>query len=218
VKECGPGWFEIDGPGTSWWQLWGNGLLSGASLRIYRLVDRQGNSLPLNADGNYLDLAKADHVRFVGKAQVIPEGAEDFPDGGWIANPYAAPFPNAWIRHGNLSCTDCSGIENGRTYWYAVIAVGPGNQESPISNEVNATPKAGIDTPPRVLVASDGDRLPELRAGHGFEFVPKVFGGRPPCRWEVLDEQGKPLALPDGLSLDAGTGKIAGTPKADTKT
>jgi hypothetical protein len=42
VKDCGPGWFEIDGPGTSWWDLWASGFLSGASLRIYRLVDKDG--------------------------------------------------------------------------------------------------------------------------------------------------------------------------------
>jgi len=217
VKECGPNWFEIDGPGTSWWQLWGNGLLSGASLRIYRLVDRDGKSLPLNPEGNYLDLAKADHVEFVGKSQVIPEGTEGFPDGGWIANPYASPYPNAWIRHGNLSCTDCSGVENGRTYWYAIVAVGPDNQESEISNEVSVTPKAGIDTPPHVLVASDGDNLPAIKPGQGFEFTPKVFGGKSPYRWEVVDEQGKPLSLPDGLGLDQATGKIMGIPKADAR-
>ncbi len=230
VKECGPNWFEIDGPGTSWWQLWGNGLLSGANLRIYRLVDRDGKGLPASADGNYLDLAKADHVQFVGKAQVIPEGTEGFPDGGWIANPYASPHPNATIRHGNLSCTDCSGVENGRTYWYAVVAVGPGNRESEISNEVSVTPKAGMETPPHVLIASDGDKVPSIKAGEGFEFTPKVFGGKSPYRWEVAGKDkagslvgGRPAAgksqsvLPEGLSLDPATGRIAGIPKTSVQ-
>ena len=39
IMKLGPGWFEIDGPGTSWWDLRASGFLSGADLRIYRLVD-----------------------------------------------------------------------------------------------------------------------------------------------------------------------------------
>jgi len=125
VKECGPNWFEIDGPGTSWYDLWASGFLSGANLRIYRLVDKDGHTLPPNAKGDNFDVGKADHVVFVGQAQVIPEGSKDFPDGGWIANRYASVYPNGKVRHGNLTCTDCSGTENGRAYWYVVTALGP---------------------------------------------------------------------------------------------
>jgi len=212
VKECGPNWFEIDGPGTSWWDLYASGLLSGASLRIYRLADKDGKPLPLNANGSNLDVSKADHVVFVGKAEVVPEGAQGFPDGGWIANRYANVFPNTTIRHGNLSCTDCSGVLNGRTYWYAVVAVSAdGKEESEISNEASATPQAGADTPPHIVLAKEGDPPPVQRAG-GPESVPRVFGGQPPYRWELVDEQGAPLA---GPKADAATGVILGAAGAE---
>lgn len=43
--NVGPNWFEIDGPGTSWWDLWGNGFLSGADgggAGCHGCGDRQG--------------------------------------------------------------------------------------------------------------------------------------------------------------------------------
>lgn len=210
VMRCGPNWFEIDGPGTSWWDLWGNGFLSGASLRIYRLVDKGGQSLPPRADGKNLELANADHVLFVGKGQVIPEGAKDFPDGGWIANTYVSPTPNAWIRYGNLSVTDTLAIENGKTYWYAVVAVSPDDQESDLSNEVSVVAEAGAENLPRLLVSTGDDKVPQLSPGANFEFAPKVFGGQAPLKWEAVDKDGKPAALPEGLKLDEATGKVTG--------
>ena len=208
VKRCGPNWFDIDGPGTSWWDLWNSGFLSGASLRIYRIVDKDGRPLPPR--GGYLDLAKAHHVVLVGKGRVIPEGSPGFPDGGWIANTYANVHPNAWIRHGNLSATDTSGLENGRTYWYVVVAVGADGTESDLSNEVSATPKAGLPNPPRLLVATGDDKLPALMPGVDFRLVPKLFGGTGPCKWGAVDERGQPKPLPEGLKLDPATGTVSG--------
>jgi len=217
AMKVGPNWFEIDGGGVSWWDLWASGFLSGADLRIYRLVDRDGKSLPLNAQGSYLDLSKAHRVAFVGRGKVIPERAPGFPDGGWVVSAYGDAFPNAWIRHGNLSCTDYNGIENGRTYWYTVVAVSADNQQSDYANEVRATPQAGLDTPPRILVARDDDRMPGLRKGRGFRFAPKVLGGKPPYRWQAVDARGQPLDLPDGLRLDAATGALSGKPKGEVR-
>lgn len=202
VQQCGDHWFEIDGPGTSWWDLWASGFLSGADLRIYRLVDKSGQPLP-EADG-YLDIRQADHVERVGTTTILPEGSPGFPDGGWIANMYSSPYPNNWIRHGNLRTTDAAGLENGRTYWYTVVAIDARGQESPMSDEVSATPKAGQNPAPHILISGNDDKLPSLQAGGGFEFTPKVFGGEAPYRWEVVGQ------LPDGLELDSATGTIRG--------
>ena len=208
AARVGPGWFEIDGPGTSWYDLWASGFLSDAEVRIYRLVDKDGQPLPVENDS--LDVSQADHVQFVGRTRVIPEGSPGFPDGGWIANGYADVHPNARIRHGNTMCTDVSGIENGREYWYTVHAIGPGDTLSPPSSEISATPEAGLATPPRLLVAGQHDRLPEIRRGQRFEFTPRTHGGRAPLRWKMVDG-----SLPQGLDLNAETGRIAGIAAAD---
>ena len=200
VKNCGENWFEIDGPGTTWWDLWGNGFLSGADLRIYRLVDKQGQPLP--PKGDYFDVDKADHVQFVGKATVIPEGAKDFPDGGWIANTYGSPYPSANIRYGNCRVTDASGLENGRVYWYTVVAVGSDGQESDLSNEISVTPAAGADDSPHIMIVNE-DKLPALKAGARFEFTPKAWGGKAPYRWDAT-------GVPQGMAIDPATGKISG--------
>lgn len=145
---------------------------------------------------------------FVGRGKIIPEGNADFPDGGWVVTKYGEVFPNGSIRHGNLACTDFSGIDNGRTYWYTVVAVSADKQQSDLSNEVNATPKPGLDTSPHLLAVKDGDMMPPLAAGKRFSFTPKVYGGEAPYRWQVVDRRGGSLALPDGLSIDDATGTI----------
>ncbi len=95
VVASGANWFNIEG-GVSLGGRLGNGYFSGASLRIYRLVDKDGKSVPVNARGNDIDADAADHVLFVGTGQVIPEGAPDFPEGGWICNG-AQHEPRAYV-------------------------------------------------------------------------------------------------------------------------
>jgi len=141
VPKCGENWFEIDGGGTSWFRLYGSGLLSGAGVRVYRLVDKEGNPLPEVKD--YIDVSKADHVVLVGKGQVVPDSSPGFPDGGWIATNYSDVYPYGMLPATMGSCTDSSGVINGRTYWYTVVSIGPGGIESALSNEVSAAPKAG---------------------------------------------------------------------------
>jgi hypothetical protein len=145
AKAVGPDWFEMDGPGTSWYDLYASGFLSGADARIYRLVDKEGQPLPIkpNPQGGYIDVAKADRVLFVGTTRVVPEGSPGFPDGGWVANRYAVVHPHSNLASNQTTCTDAAGLSNGRTYWYTVVAVGSGDAESEPSNEVSATPQAG---------------------------------------------------------------------------
>jgi hypothetical protein len=208
VMKCGRNWFEIDGPGTSWWDLRASGFLSGADLRIYRLVDKNGSSLPLNQEGNYLDISAADHVALVGKGRIVPEGQDNLPDGGWVCTVYGDVFPNAWIRHGNLTATDTQEPQNGRTYWYVVVGVTADNQETPFSNEVSATPRAGIDNPPHLMQLPE-DKPLDMKPGQGFEFTPRVVGGKTPLGWELVE----PATLPAGLTFAPKSGSITGIPK-----
>jgi len=149
VSQSGENWFEIEG-GTSWFNLYGSGILSGAGVRVYRLVDKEGNPVP-EANG-YLDVSKADHVVLVGKGRVVPDGSPGFPDGGWIASKYSNVNPYHMLPPTTDSCTDTSGVINGRTYWYTVVAVGPGDTESDPSNEASATAKAGAMRPDSEVV------------------------------------------------------------------
>jgi len=149
VKRCGDNWFE-DEVGTSFWGLFGSGFLSGAEVRIYRLVDKEGNPLPETP--KYLDISKADHVLFVGKGRIIPDDSPNFPDGGWVATKYADVHPYKMLPPTTDTCTDMSGVINGRTYWYTVVAVGPANTESDPSNEASAAAKAGAPRPANEVV------------------------------------------------------------------
>ena len=60
VTAGGPNWCELDGGGASDFAQLGSGFLSGARVRVYRLVDRDGKTLPRKE--GYIDVAKADHV------------------------------------------------------------------------------------------------------------------------------------------------------------
>lgn len=213
VTKAGPNWFEIDGGGTSWYDLWASGFLSGADLRLYRIVDKASQALPLV--NNEPDMNQADHVVLLAKTRVLPEGTPGFPDGGWLCTTYGDVFPNAWIRHGNLTCTDASGLTNGRQYWYTVVAVSADGQESEFAPEVSATPTAGADTPPHLLVARTEDRPLMARKGQWFELAPQVVGGTAPYQWALSDEQGAAVALPAGVQFDPATGHLSGTPGAD---
>ncbi len=214
AKSVGKNWFEIDGPGTSWYDLWNSGLLSGATARIYRLVDKEGKPLPVG--GNNLDISKADHVICVGTSKVIPEGTKDFIDGGWIANRYAVVYPNDPIANKNNTCTDYYAVENGRSYWYTVTAISIDGQESLISNEVNVTPKEDIATTPHIILAKNSDPTQVVKTGTAFTFAPTVFGGKAPYTWKALDENGGAFVFSAGMVIDTVTGKISGTPKVVT--
>lgn len=65
-----------------------------------------------------------------------------------------------------------------------------------------------LDVRPALSIPS-GQVLPALSSGQSFIWAPQSQGGTPPVRWAL--SQG---TLPQGLSLDASTGRLAGTPTA----
>jgi len=201
VTRCADNWFEIDGPGTSWYDLWGSGFLSGANVRIYRLVDKEGKSLPVI--NNYLDIDKADHPVLVGTTKIIPAGAPGYPDGGWVVGHYTDIHTQNSIRHGNLSTTDTRGLEAGRNYYYVVVAVSQDGQESDVSNEAPALVGAAAPQMPHIIIPNGDDKLPELTIGHPFDFTPMMQGGSAPLQWNAA-------SLPQGLKIDPATGHITG--------
>ncbi len=86
VDRAGDDWFEWDshgGPG--YWNLAWTGLGNGATVRFYRIVDRQGNPLSYGDGKDLNSLAGADHVVFLGQA-TVPRPSARFPDGGYIVN------------------------------------------------------------------------------------------------------------------------------------
>jgi hypothetical protein len=209
ATEVGDGWFEIDGGGVSWWDLWGSGFLSGARARIYRIVDEQGNPLP--PDGNNLDITNAHHVILVGDTTIVPEDSPGFPDGGWVVSTYTTVHPYTHIRHGNLSVTD-GNVENGRTYYYTIVALGADETESPRVSEASATPLAELNAGPRILIAyGSRDALPSWQAGQEWSLTPEVVGGALPLTWSIVDEVGNPASLPGGVNLNTATGAVSGT-------
>lgn len=199
ATNVGPNWFEIDGGGVSWFDLWGNGFLSGADVRIYRLVDKEGRPLP-EKDG-YLDLSKAERPVRVGTAKVLPVGSPGFPDGGWVVTQYAAVQSNS-IR--GTSAVDAAGVVPGRTYWYAVRALAPDGSESPFSAEVSAVPATGVGGPQFVLMPNENG-VP-LKAGQDIWWTPRFSGGTPPYRMEGDGP------LPAGLTINVESNTLQGKP------
>lgn len=206
--------FEIDGGGVSWWDLWGSGFLSGAKVRIYRLVDKNNQPLPVNRSGKNIETAKADHPQFIGETRIIPENTPGFPDGGWVVTKYNEIFPNAWIRAGNLSVTDNNYVSNNRTYYYTVTALNSKGQESDFAGETSATPQESAHIGPRLLTLGKDDKTPQAKKGQDFWFTPTVVGAQGKITWTVVDDAGNPASLPAGLALDAG-GTVKGKPADD---
>ncbi len=77
--------------GTTWWNgTLKSGFFSGAKVRVYRLVDKNGDKLPLKPatrkrDYKTIDPTNADHVVLVGRTRVAPIGDKRLPMGGWVA-------------------------------------------------------------------------------------------------------------------------------------
>jgi len=86
INRAGSNWFEWDqegGPG--YWNLAWTGYLNGATVRFYRIVNKNNNPLSYHNGDNMADIKGADHVIFLGEAN-IPTPNSSFPNGGYIAN------------------------------------------------------------------------------------------------------------------------------------
>ncbi len=86
INRAGGNWFEWDqegGPG--YWNLAWTGLLNGATVRFYRIVDGAGNPLSYNDGTDMSQIDGAHHVVFLGES-TIPSAGGAFPEGGYIAN------------------------------------------------------------------------------------------------------------------------------------
>jgi hypothetical protein len=86
IDRAGSNWFEWDsfgGPG--YWNLAWSGLLNGATVRFYRVVDAAGEPLGYAGGSDMNSVAGAHHVVFLGEAS-IPLPSAELPEGGYIAN------------------------------------------------------------------------------------------------------------------------------------
>lgn len=216
VTNAAENWFEIDRGGVSRWDLWRSGFLSGADVRVYRIVDAEGNPLPV--EGSYLNLENAERVDLIREDRIIPPGAPDFPAGGWVANRYTTPHVSR-LDTVNLRYTDGWSIQNGQQYYYTVQAIDGEGNESEYAAEVTVTPSAEAQDAPRILVRNS-DPFPEATVGQPFGqwgggFEPLATGGQEPLTWALLDFSGNPQTLPDGLNFDPNLGAITGTPSAE---
>lgn len=197
------GLIAIDGGGVSWYQLWASGFLSGATVRIYRLADAQGQPLPVV--GNDLDANQAARLIKVGETTVAPEGAPGLPDGGWLVESYGPIHPASSIDGRNQAATDTT-VQNGHTYWYTVVTSSADGTESESSAEVSATPqaKAGGDAGPAILMPAE-DKLPDMWPNSDWRYAITATGGAAPLTWSLVSG-----TLPEGFTLDPATGVLAG--------
>ena len=220
--ENGRPWMEItESGGINGWELTTTGFLNGATARIYRLVDATGQPLPRSTSEDYLDLTNAAAYTPIGTASVPEAGTPDLPLGGWVDTAYTMPA-SAWGTRTNLDYTDARWVENGKTYYYLVTAIGSNSNDTGGTNEsdpataveLTATPQAGLPSTP-YLYAAAGDGFNEIgsvQAGGWFGFQPALAGATGTVTWELLDEHNQPYTPPAGLGFNSANGELSGSP------
>ncbi len=79
IERFGDGWMEWDQSlgGVHMWDQNRTGFGDGAAVRLYRIVDAEGNPLSYRNGTELVDIEGADHVIFLGETTV--------PEGGWVA-------------------------------------------------------------------------------------------------------------------------------------
>jgi hypothetical protein len=226
--ENGYPWFEFDeSGGITGWELTTTGLFNGASVRFYRLVDAAGQPLPQSTTEDYVDLTTVAGYAFVGSATIPEAGVPNLPLGGWVDTAYSMPSSSYGTR-ANLNYTDARWVENGRTYYYIVTAIGSNsteiggtNESDPaLAAEIVAAPQAGLASTPHIYV-TNGDGFNEIgsaTAGGWFSFQPALAGATGTVTWALLDENSVPYTPPVGLTFNSATGELSGTPVATPAT
>ncbi len=217
--ENGYPWFEFDeSGGITGWDLTTTGLYNGASVRIYRIVDAAGHPLPQGSD-NYLDLTAAAAYTRVGSTTIPEAGAANLPLGGWVDTAYAMPS-SVYGTRASLSYTDARWVENGKTYYYIVTAIGSNSSDDGGTNEsdpaatleLTATPQAGLLSSPHIYITG-GNGLNEIgnvASGNWYGFQPRVAGASGTVTWALLDAANNPIAPPAGLTFNSATGELGG--------
>ena len=96
VERAGPGWIEWDQSigGVHSWDQYATGFGDGATLRLYRIVDAQGQPLSYENGANLANNAGADHVISLGEVRV--------PDGGWVAEGSDGDVNRVYLDDPNL--------------------------------------------------------------------------------------------------------------------
>ena len=176
VAHCGPGWFEIDSPGTSVVRPLGQ-----------RLPLRRGRAhLPPRRPGRPHPAGAKRHARrFQCRPRAVrrpcardPRGQPRLSRRRLDRRPLRRrpsqrpPRPRQHHLHRRFGPRKRPRllVHGGRAR--------PGRHGLlPPSNEASATPRAGLDTPPHQMVVDANDRLPDVRAGRPFEFAPRARGG-----------------------------------------
>ena len=150
LDRAGENWIEWDNNGsTSMVELVWTGFGNGATIRFYRLVDKDGQTRWPYAKGLH-DAADADHVVFLGEDEV-PGPSAELPQGGWIANRYRCSSASTAtaISPATRSPTPTS-PRTARRSTTSSRPSAPRAGTAPESNEVSATPDAGIAKTPKI--------------------------------------------------------------------
>jgi hypothetical protein len=113
----------------------------------------------------------------------------------------------AGSSHGTASPITVTGLMNGKSYTFTVTANTPlGDWKSAMSPAIN------VGIPPTLTGTTPGGTLPAGKVGEAYRFTFTVTGA--PAPTVSFDNDATPL--PDGLSFDAATATISGTPTTPT--
>jgi hypothetical protein len=145
--------------------------------------------------------------------QYLPEGIIGQPYGGFSVGTYYGNGQNTWT---------ITGLPAGLDFWplsgliYGTPAAGTAGCRSVTISVQNTNGKSDTRTvnlcisdpaAPRITTpAIDYSYLPNAAVGTYYQFTPVATGGTTPYTWSTLS------ALPAGLSIDASSGVISGTP------